>query len=295
MGRMSPITTAVILAAGLGTRMLPATKSVPKEMLPVVDKPLIQYAVEEAVVAGVTDVVFVIAEGKEAIRDHFGRGGRLELEMEATGNAALLEQVCYPAKLARFHYFLQDSPLGIAHALKCAREAVEGQAFALLFPDDLLIGRRSVVAQLAEAYTQTGGTTIAVQPVADSEVSQYGIVSPDGDGNPMRLKGIVEKPSLAEAPSRLGVVGRYIIGPTIFDHIDRLKPGKNGELQLTDAIASQLSAGEPVSAYTFDGTRYDTGRPLGFITANVGAAMARDDMREPLSAALRPLLRPEPA
>jgi UTP--glucose-1-phosphate uridylyltransferase len=262
-------------------------------MLPIVDKPLIQYAVEEAVAGGITDIIFVVADGKEAIEEHFGSGGRLEGALSAAGNAEMLSHVRRPAALARFSYYRQDRPLGIAHALNCAREAVEGEPFALLFPDDLLISARPVVAQMMDAYEDCAGSLLAVQPVAEADVHQYGIVDPDSDGNPARLRGIVEKPSIAEAPSRLGVVGRYIIGPTIFDHIARLKPGKNGELQLTDALASQIAAGECVCAFTYEGTRYDTGRPLGFIVANVGAAMAREDLRGPLAAQLRTVLPPE--
>lgn len=290
---MPALSKAVILAAGLGTRMLPATKSIPKEMLPVVDKPLIQYAVEESVAAGITDIIFVVADGKEAIADHFGNGGRTERALEASANEDLLASVRAPASLARFQYFRQDRPLGIAHALNCAREAVEGEPFALLFPDDLLIGERPVVAQLTEVYRHCGGSVIAVKTVPDAEVSQYGIVDPSDDGNPAPLRAIIEKPSLADAPSRLGVVGRYIISPTIFEHIGRIRPGKNGELQLTDALASQIAAGEQVYAYAYEGTRYDTGRPLGFIMANVGAAMAREELRGPLTAHLQAALEPE--
>jgi UTP--glucose-1-phosphate uridylyltransferase len=287
---MPPVTKAVILAAGLGTRMLPATKSIPKEMLPVVDKPLIQYAVEEAVAAGISEIVFVVADGKEAIRDHFGTGGRTERALEAAGSE-LLGTARAPAKLATFHYFRQERPLGIAHALSCARTAVAGKPFALLFPDDLLISTAPVIGQMVEAYA--GGSMVAVKEVSEEEVSQYGIVDPAGDGNPAPLRGIVEKPMPSDAPSRLGVVGRYIIGPTIFEHIDRLEPGKNGELQLTDALARQLGAGEAVSAFAYEGTRYDTGRPLGFIMANVAAALTREELRPSVAAGLRALLEPE--
>jgi len=290
---MPHITHAVILAAGLGTRMLPATKSVPKEMLPVVDKPLIQYAVEEAVRAGITEIVFVIADGKEAIVDHFGHGGRTERILERDGRGDLLEGVRAPADLANFHYRRQPEPLGIAHAVACGRDILEGQPFVLIFPDDLLLAETPVVGQLIAAYDPVEGSIIAVQQVADADVPQYGIVDPQGSGNPVRLRGIVEKPSLAAAPSRLGVVGRYILGPTIFSHIDRIPPGKNGELQLTDALASQIAAGEPVSAFAYEGTRYDTGRPLGLIAANIGAGLARSDLHQPLADFLRSLLKSE--
>ena len=282
------VSKALILAAGLGTRMLPATKAVPKEMLPIVDRPLIQYAVEECVAAGITDIVFAIADGKEAIQEHFGSGGRTEAMVRAAGNTGLADALAAHAKMANFAWVRQDRPLGIAHAVACAREQLEGEPFALLFPDDLLLGSQSVVAQLVAAYE--GGSMIAVHEVDERDIPQYGIVDPIDDSNPARLRGIVEKPAVAEAPSRLGVVGRYILGTTIFEHIDRLTPGKNGELQLTDALASQIAAGEAVWSFRYEGTRYDTGRPLGLILANVGAAMERDDLRHDLVARLREIL-----
>ena len=286
---MSTISKAVILAAGLGTRMLPATKAIPKEMLPIVDKPLIQYAVEEAVAAGITEIIFVIADGKEAIREHFAAGGRTEAMVRAAGNDSLADSLKGPATMANYSFVLQDEPRGIAHALACARTLLEGEPFALLFPDDLLLGKRPVVAQLIDAYGECGGSLIAVHEVDRQDIPQYGIVDPSGEGNPARLRGIVEKPAIEDAPSNLGVVGRYILSPTIFEHIDRIRPGKNGELQLTDALASQVAAGEPVCAFRYEGTRYDTGRPLGLIVANVAAALERDDLRDRLVASIQSL------
>ncbi len=283
------ITKAVILAAGLGTRLLPATKAVPKEMLPVVDKPLIQYAVEEAVAAGITDIVFVVAEGKESIADHFGSSSRSEAILRENGDPELLELVRAPARLANYRYVLQDRPLGIAHAVACAREFVEGEAFALLFPDDLIIAERSCTAQMIDAYGDCGGSVIAVMEVEEADIPQYGVVDPAGPGNPAPLRGLVEKPSAAEAPSNLGIVGRYILSPTIFTHIDRTRPGKNGERQITDAMASQLAAGEPVCCYRFDGTRFDTGRPAGLLIAALSAGLGRPDIREALAPALKSL------
>ncbi len=276
---MTTITKAVILAAGLGTRMLPATKAVPKEMLPVVDKPLIQYAVEEAVASGIADIVFVVAEGKEAITEHFGHLSRVEAHVREKGDHALLAQVQQPSSLAHYEYVLQDRPAGIAHAVACAREFVEGSPFALIFPDDLIVGARPCTAQLIDAYDTCGGSVIAVARVEDVDIPSYGIVDPAGPGNPTRLRGLVEKPDLGDAPSNLGIVGRYILGPTIFNHIDRIAPGKNGELQLTDALASQIAAGEPVCACSYEGDRYDTGRPLGLLVAGLGVALNRPDLR----------------
>lgn len=293
MNAMSTVSTAVILAAGLGTRMLPATKAVPKELLPVVDRPLIQYSVDEALLAGISTVVFVIADGKEAIAEHFRPGARVEAAVRASGNHALADAIAAVGGTAEFYYVKQDKQLGIAHAVNCAREYVEGQPFALLFPDDIILGE-SCVGELVAAYNEAPGSVIAVEPVADIDVPQYGIVDPeDAEANPARLRGVVEKPALADAPSRLGIVGRYILSETIFQHIDRLKPGKNGELQITDAFASQIADGERVSSFRFSGTRYDTGRPLGYIVANVAAALRREDLASPIAERLRTLLPEE--
>jgi UTP--glucose-1-phosphate uridylyltransferase len=287
---VTTVSKAVILAAGLGTRMLPATKAVPKEMLPIVDKPLIQYAVEETVAAGITEIIFVIADGKEAIREHFTAGGRTEAMLRAAGNPSLADSLKKLATMANYSFVTQDEPRGIAHALACARMLLEGEPFALLFPDDLLLAERSVVAQLVDAYGACGGSVIAVHEVERQDIPQYGIVDPAGEGNPARLRGIVEKPAIEDAPSNLGVVGRYILSPTIFEHIDRIRPGKHGELQLTDALASQVAAGEPVCAFRYEGTRYDTGRPLGLIVANVAAALQRSDLRDGLVARIQSVL-----
>jgi UTP--glucose-1-phosphate uridylyltransferase len=268
--------------------MLPATKAVPKEMLTIVDRPLVQYAVEEVVAAGIREIIFVTADGKEAIRDHFSPEGRTERAVRASGNSALADSLNDLATMAQFAWVRQPEPLGIAHAVACAREHLEGAPFVLLFPDDLLLATRSVVAQMLDAYTE--GSMIAVHAVADRDVPQYGIVDPVDDGNPARLRGMIEKPAIADAPSRLGVVGRYILGETIFEHIDRISPGKNGELQLTDALARQVGAGELVTAFRYDGERYDTGRPLGLIVANAAAALRRPEMAPALASQLREML-----
>lgn len=290
MRSMESVTTAVVLAAGLGTRMLPATKSVPKEMLPIVDRPLVQYCVEEAIEAGITRIVFVIAKGKEAIREHFEAGTRVELAVRETGNVAMANELARIGAAATFEYVHQERQLGIAHAVNCARHLLEGAPFALMFPDDLLLGGSSCVAELTGAYAQTGGSVIAVEPVADADVPQYGIVDPVDEANPARLRRVVEKPKLEDAPSRLGIVGRYILSETIFQHIDRIPAGANGELQITDALASQIAAGEVVSSFQFSGRRFDTGRPLGYLTAAVAAAMERPGLSDALRDRLVPLL-----
>ncbi|MCC6382475.1 MAG: UTP--glucose-1-phosphate uridylyltransferase [Dehalococcoidia bacterium] len=287
---MPQVKKALILAAGLGTRMIPATRAVPKEMLPVVDRPLIQYAVEEAVAAGVEHVVFVVAEGKEAIAEHFGEHTRADAWAAASGNPDLARTIAAPAHLAHFDYAIQPEPRGIAHAVACARHLLEDEPFALIFPDDLILGARSCVAQLSDAYDQCGGSVLAVHEVAPADIPHYGVVDPAGAGNPMPLRGLVEKPALEDAPSSLGIVGRYILSPTIFRHIDTTPPGKNGEIQITDALARQIAAGEPVSGLAYEGVRYDTGRPLGYLVANVAAALQREDLAGPLAERLHSLL-----
>jgi UTP--glucose-1-phosphate uridylyltransferase len=287
IGAMAHVTSAVILAAGLGTRMLPATKAVPKELLPVVDRPLIQYAVEEAVAAGIRDIIIVIGPGKEAIREHFGTATRADDHARASGDPRLRAICEGPANLANFTFVNQDEPRGIAHAVSCARAWLEGRPFALVFPDDLIVGTPPCLAQLTAVYSGEG-SILAVQEVVEADVPQYGIVDPlDGvDANPLRLRGIVEKPAVEAAPSRLGVVGRYVLGATIFSHIDRTPPGKNGEVQITDALARQIDAGEAVCAFRYSGTRYDTGRPLGYLCANVGLGLRDPEIGPALRAYL---------
>lgn len=292
---MGNVKKAVILAGGLGTRLLPASKAVPKEMFAIVDKPLIQYAVEEAVAAGIEEVVIVLAEGKEAIAEHFGLDSRVERVARERGDRDVLARAEAPGRLARFHFVNQDEPKGIAHAVACARHLLEGEPFGLMFPDDLILARTPCMQQLVDAYEACQGSVIAVQHVRQDEIPQYGIVDPADDGNPMRLRGMVEKPAADEAPSSLGIVGRYVLSPSIFQHIDRIPRGKNDELQITDALASQIAAGETVCALKYEGRRFDTGRPLGLVIATVAAALAREDMAGPLTKELKALLDPEQA
>lgn len=287
---MKRVRTAVILAAGLGTRMLPATKAVPKELLPVFDTPLVQLTVEEAVSSGIERIVFVIAEGKEAIREHFAPNGRVVRWLRERGQHALADMVERPAHLAEYAFVWQEAPLGIAHAVRCARDFVEGEPFVLMFPDDLIIARRPCTAQLIAAYEQCGGTVVAVHEVPAADIPQYGIVAPAGAGNPLRLRGVVEKPSRERAPSNLGIVGRYVLSETILEHIDHVRPGAGGELQITDAIASQIAAGEPVYALRYEGERYDTGRPAGWLAASVAVALRRPEVRPLVLAHLQRLL-----
>ena len=289
-----PVRQAVILAAGLGTRMLPATKAVPKEMLPVADRPVIQYAVEEAVAAGAEHVVIVLAPDRAAIREHFGGGSRIEAVARERGDAALAERVLAPERLARFTFVEQDEPLGTGHAVQQAQPHLADEPFALLFPDDVILGGEPCTARLARAREASGAAAvIAVQHVAREQIPQYGIVDPEDAGDPARLRGIVEKPAASDAPSSLGVVGRYVLAPSIFDRIAKLEPGAGGELQFTDALAGQIAAGEAVYACRFEGRRYDAGRPAGAIAAAVAAALDREDLRADLRAHLAALTATE--
>ena len=264
---------AVFPVAGLGTRFLPVTKAQPKEMLPVVDKPLIQYAVEEAVAAGITEMVFVTGRSKRAIEDHFDVNYELEADLEAKGKTELLEMVraVLPAGV-RCVYLRQGQALGLGHAVLCAQPVVGNEPFAVILADDLMRpvdGGLEVLAQMTNLFSQHHASLVAVQEVKRSETRAYGIVggTPWGDRTE-RIRTIVEKPEPADAPSNLAVVGRYLLTPRIFQHLARQKPGKGGEIQLTDAIARLLDD-EPGLAYRYDGTRYDCGSKLGYLQATV--------------------------
>ena len=274
---MKPVRKVVFPVNGLGTRFLPATKAMPKEMLPIVDKPLIQYALEEAAAAGVTEMIFVTGRNKRAIEDHFDTYAELERELEMKGKAELLEIVrsIVPAGV-RCIYIRQPKPLGLGHAVLCARPVGEDSPFAVILADDLIDAKRSTVSQLIEARTnQGGGSVVAVQDVAPEDTKKYGIVSVDDQTqNTSRLRGIVEKPDPSVAPSRLAVIGRYVFEPEIFDHLAQLRPGVGGEIQLTDGIASLLQE-QPAYAHRFQGTRFDCGSKQGFLDATVHFARKR--------------------
>lgn len=264
------IRKAVFPVAGLGTRFLPATKASPKEMLPVVDKPLIQYAVEEAVAAGITELIFVTGRGKRAIEDHFDQAVELELALADGKKAGLLSAVrgILPPGVNCI-FVRQARPLGLGHAVLCARTAVGDEAFAVLLADDLIDAHTPVLAQMERVHRTHGASVVAVAQVPKAEVSRYGVVAvPVRSRSPHVISGIVEKPAPAAAPSRLGVVGRYILTPGIFNELERSSAGRGGEIQLTDAIA-RLQRRETVLAYEFEGRRYDCGSKLGYLEANV--------------------------
>lgn len=285
---MQKVRKAVFPVAGLGTRFLPATKASPKEMLPIVDKPLIQYAVEEAIEAGITDMIFISSRTKRTVEDHFDKAYELETELEIRNKHRVLElvQSIRPPGI-NFIYIRQAEALGLGHAVLCAKPVVGNEPFAVLLADDLVDGAPPVMKQMTDLYAYYQSSILGVQNVKREETSSYGIV----DATPMaervsRVNAIVEKPQPDVAPSTLGVVGRYILTPRIFHHIEHLKPGAGGELQLTDAIAALLQE-QQVLAYAFDGIRYDCGSKLGYLQATVEYAMKHPEVSSEFSAYLK--------
>jgi UTP--glucose-1-phosphate uridylyltransferase len=276
---LKKITKAVFPVAGLGSRFLPATKASPKEMLPVVDKPLIQYAVEEAVEAGITQMVFITGRFKRTIEDHFDKAYELEAELEARGKDKLLEQArdILPKNVSCI-YVRQAEALGLGHAILCAKPVIGNEPFAVILADDLIDARPGVMKQMVDVYAQERCSLLAVQNVPREETSSYGIVRTEpGERGMHRITGMVEKPQPDAAPSTLAVVGRYILGAEIFDHLERVKPGAGGEIQLTDGIASLLNK-QRALAYEFKGVRYDCGSKLGYLQANVLYAMQHPEI-----------------
>jgi UTP--glucose-1-phosphate uridylyltransferase len=287
---MTKISKAVFPVAGLGSRFLPATKASPKEMMPVVDKPLIQYAVEEAVAAGMTEMVFITGRNKRAIEDHFDRVYEIEAELEARGKHELLRMVqdVIPSHINCI-YIRQSEPLGLGHAVMCARPVIGDEPFAVILADDLIDSPVHVMQQMTAVYERNRCAVLGVQNVAREEVSSYGIVQGEAqDKDLYRVTGIVEKPSPEQAPSTLAVVGRYILTPEIFAHLRKVRPGSGGEIQLTDGIAS-LMANDPVLAYQFHGVRYDCGSKLGYMKANIAYAMKHPEIGHEFGAYLAAL------
>ena len=290
---MKKVRKAVFPVAGMGTRFLPATKASPKEMLPIVDKPLIQYAVEEAYAAGVRHMVFVTGRSKRAIEDHFDTAYELESELEAAGKHELLKVVeAVAPDDMDCTYVRQHRSLGLGHAVLCAAHIVGEQPFAVLLADDLMVGPpggQPVLAQMADAFESLGRSVLAVQEVPEDQVRRYGIVKGEAAGGPLlRVEQIVEKPAPEVAPSRMGVAGRYILTPRIFDEIRNQPPGAGGEIQLTDAIA-RLMAKERVYAYQYSGKRYDCGSKEGFLQATVELALQHPEMGAPFRDYLKTL------
>lgn len=275
---MKKITKAVFPVAGLGTRFLPATKASPKEMLPVVDKPLIQYAVEEAVAAGITEMIFVTGRNKRSIEDHFDKAYELENELELTNKYELLKltQDILPSRVSCL-YIRQPRALGLGHAVLCAKPAVGDTPFAVILADDLINGELGALAQMVRAYEETGSSVLGVETVAKEETASYGIVEVQQAGNYQQIFSIVEKPQPEVAPSNLAVVGRYILTPRIFEKLRLVRAGAGGEIQLTDGIAALL-ADEAVLALPFAGTRYDCGSKLGYLKATLDFGMKHPEV-----------------
>ena len=288
----SIITKAVFPVAGLGTRFLPATKASPKEMLPVVDKPLIQYAVEEAVAAGITELVFITGRSKRAIEDHFDKAFEVESELTSRGKHAMLAMVreVVPPHV-KCIYVRQQEALGLGHAVLCAQPVVGDQPFAVILADDLIDAKPPVMKQMVDVYRRERCSLLGVQQIARAETRQYGIVKPGRrEGNLHPVLAIVEKPVAAKAPSLLGVVGRYILSPRIFHHLQTIKPGAGGEIQLTDGIAALLRE-ERVLAHQFAGVRYDCGSKLGYLKANVAYGLKHPEVAREFARHLSTLRR----
>lgn len=274
------IRKAVLPVAGLGTRFLPATKSIPKEMLPVVDKPLVQYAVEEALAAGVEEIIFVTGRDKVALENHFDHQYELERVLSDRGKntelASVRDMILDPGRIS---YTRQQQALGLGHAVWCARSLVGGEPFAVMLPDDLVLAPTPCLAQMVAAFYDTGGNVVAVVEVPREETNRYGILEVGADdGRLAEVKGLIEKPDPADAPSTLSIIGRYILLPEIFRHLDRHEKGAGNEIQLTDAMARMIGA-SPFHGLRFDGKRFDCGDKTGFLEANIAFALARDDLR----------------
>ncbi len=270
---------AVFPVGGMGTRFLPATKAMPKEMLPVVDKPLIQYAVEEALAAGIEHFIFVTGRGKNAIEDHFDHAPDLERNLKERGKFDLVEAVTsWMPKSGQISYTRQQEPLGLGHAVWCARDLVDEEPFAVLLPDDLILARTPVLKQMVAVHTEVGGHVVAVSDVPREHTGRYGILDVEADqGRIVRARGLVEKPAPEVAPSTLSIIGRYILHPAVFDHLDRMEKGAGGEIQLTDAI-SQTIGMVPFHGLRFEGKRFDCGDKVGWLEANVAFALEREDI-----------------
>lgn len=272
------IRKAVFPAAGLGTRFLPASKAIPKEMLPIVDKPIIQFGVEEALASGIEEVIIVTGRSKRAIEDHFDYNPELEEALQKKGDTASLDEMRRIAEMVTVTYVRQHAPLGLGHAVLVAQPAIGNEPFAVILTDDIIFSETPATRQLMEVYERLGGSVVAVEPVAPEDVKSYGIIDPKPIGDRLyEVQRLVEKPRPKEAPSNLGIVGRYVLTPEIFPLLESIPRGRLGEIQLTDAIQA-LRQRQPVYAYWFEGIRYDAGSKLGFLEASVHYALERPDI-----------------
>ncbi|AGK55758.1 UTP--glucose-1-phosphate uridylyltransferase GalU [Bacillus sp. 1NLA3E] len=274
---MKKVRKAIIPAAGLGTRFLPTTKAMPKEMLPIVDKPTIQYIVEEAMASGIEDIIIVTGKGKRAIEDHFDIAPELERNLLEKGKLDILEEVRYSSNLADIHYIRQKEPKGLGHAIWCARNFIGDEPFAVLLGDDIVQSKTPCLRQLINEFDSTQSSIIGVQHVPEKETNRYGIIDPiSQEGRRYQVRNFVEKPSLEEAPSNLAIMGRYILTPEIFTFLEQQKTGAGGEIQLTDAI-QELNQIKRVFAYDFEGKRYDVGEKIGYIKTTIDFALQHEN------------------
>ncbi|WP_144509589.1 UTP--glucose-1-phosphate uridylyltransferase GalU [Bacillus sp. FJAT-22090] len=285
------IKKAVIPAAGFGTRFLPATKALPKEMLPIVDKPNLQYIIEEAIASGIEDIIIVTGRNKKSMEDHFDKSIELELLLKKTGKVELLETVENISNLVDIHYMRQKEPLGLGHAILCTKKFIGDEPFAVLLPDDIIDAEVPALKQMIEKYEEVQSSILGVNEVPNEDVNKYGIVDySEADNNLFTVKRLVEKPAVEDAPSNQAIVGRYILSPAIFDELEKVQPDAKGEIQLTDAIDSLLTK-ESIYSYIFEGKRYDVGDKFGFLQATFDFALKRDDLKEPLLAYLKNKLK----
>ena len=274
------IKKAIIPAAGLGTRFLPATKAQAKEMLPIVDKPTLQYIIEEAIESGIEEILIVTGRNKKSIEDHFDRSVELELELEQKGKTAMLEMVQDISNMVNIHYIRQKEPKGLGHAIHCAKSFIGDEPFAVLLGDDIVDAETPCLKQMIDAYDEYKTTVLGVQEVARENVDKYGILDVKHiEDRVYKVKDMVEKPAVEEAPSNIAILGRYIITPEIFNILENQAPGKGGEIQLTDALQT-LATKEAIYAYNFEGRRYDVGDKLGFLEATVDFALKRPELRD---------------
>ncbi len=283
------VTKAVFPVAGLGTRFLPATKSVPKEIMTLVDRPLIQYAIDEARAAGITEFIFVTSRGKSALEDYFDHAPELEKRLEDDDKTQLLETLrSTNMDSGAIAYIRQHKPMGLGHAVGCARRLIGDEPFAVILPDDVIAASTPCLKQMVDAYEKTGGSMVAAMEVPREQTSSYGILDVGAStGAISSVRGMVEKPAVQDAPSNLAVIGRYILSPRVFDHLSEQESGACGEIQLTDAIASEITNGHGVHALRFEGQRFDCGSKAGFLQATVSFALAREELRDEFSAYLR--------
>jgi len=278
------VTKAIFPVAGLGTRFLPATKSVPKEIMTLVDRPLVQYAIDEARAAGIKEFIFVTSRGKGALEDYFDHSPVLEQELRKKGKDELLEVLqSTNMESGAIAYLRQHRALGLGHAVWCARRLIANEPFAVILPDDVIAAEKPCLQQMVEAYEETGGNMVAAMEVAPEKTSSYGVLDVKEDmGRVVSANGMVEKPKAEDAPSNLAVIGRYILAPSVLKNLNKMKQGAGGEIQLTDAIAEDITKDVPVYGYRFQGDRFDCGSKAGFLQATVAFALARDDLRDDL-------------